>query len=110
MQKFQALHNRVNLKFWIWFCFESILPAAFVMLIWPIAKYFLAIENSFEKVLSDADILPLSSLILIATVLDISFDKTIKKDSGFFQFSLVSAVFLACLFFVCLWIYENYII
>lgn len=98
MQEFQALHNRAKLKLWIWFFFESILPAATVILIWPIAKYFLEIENSFEKVLSNADLLPLSSLVLMATVLDISFDETIKKDNGFFQFSLIFAFFLALLF------------
>ena len=95
MLEFQASHN---LKFWIWFFFESILPAATVILLWPIAKYLLAIDNSFEKVLSNADLLPLSSLVLIATVLNIFFDETIKKDNGFFQFFLVLASVLACIF------------
>lgn len=98
MQGFQALHNRAKLKFWIWFFFESILPAATVILMWPIAKYFVETDNAFEKVLSNENLLPLSSMVLIATVLNISFDENIKKDNGFFQFSLVFAAFLACVF------------
>jgi hypothetical protein len=77
-----------------WFLFDYCLPIFFIMGFWPIALYLLKIPFAFERVFSNADLIPVSSLLMLAASREIESEKMLGRISKEMNLTKQLGIFL----------------
>lgn len=54
-----------------WFLFDYVLPVFFIVIFWPVAAVFLNKAHAFERAFHTADLIPLGSILLLASIREV---------------------------------------
>lgn len=72
-------HYEKSLRSWIYFDFG--LPVFLIIIIWPICQFLIGLEHSFERVFSTADLIPIGSVLMLATSREIDIENRLNRIS-----------------------------
>ena len=62
--------RRTALRYYMWVLFELLLPVFFVLAMWPVCVYLLALSHAYERSLGGADLIPVAAVLLITVSID----------------------------------------
>lgn len=73
--------NAIFTRITCWFLFEAVLPVMLALAVWPLAGCLFDVNNSYTLSLGGGDLLPVSALIMICTVIDFMFSVKLTNQT-----------------------------